>query len=420
MTDNTIKFAAPRIEVAAAQQNAKKTSELWMLFVLSLLMSFASVSTDLYLPAMPILAQELDAFAGGVELTISAFLIGFSLGQLIWGPLGDRYGRKMPILAGLILFVLGASGCALSDTIYQLIGWRVVQAIGACAAPVLARAMIRDLYAREKSAQMLSTLVLIMGIAPLIGPFLGAQILLVWDWHAIFWILSLVGIICALALLSLSETLPKVKRTSEPLSAAFQDYLAQLRHPLLIAYVASGAFFYVGIYAFVAGSPFVYIDYYQVTPDSYGLLFGCNVIGIMGVNLINSRLVMKFGVDRLFFLGTCITALAGIILAVNSKFGFAGILGLIIPLFIFTSMNGLIVANSVAATLDLSPDKAGTTSSLIGAMHYGAGVVSAAILALFNDGTPWTMGIIVAVAGIGSLLSALIARRLAKTKLASN
>ncbi|MBB6056117.1 MAG: Bcr/CflA family multidrug efflux MFS transporter [Gammaproteobacteria bacterium] len=390
---------------------APATQDLWVLVVLSLLMSFSSVSTDLYLPAMPVISQDLQAFSGGVELTISAFLIGFSSGQLLWGPLGDRYGRKMPIFAGLILFVLGAAGCAMSETIYQMIGWRIVQALGACAGPVLARAMIRDLYGREKSAQMLSTLVLIMGIAPLIGPLVGGQILAVSSWHAIFWTLVLVGCISIIALFTVPETLTGEKRTQEPLSAAFRDYFIQLRNPVLLGYVASGAFFYVGIYAFVAGSPFAYIDYYHLDAQAYGLLFGANIIGIMGVNLVNSRLVMKLGVDRLFYIGTWFSAVAGVALAVNAWSGWGGVAGLAVPIFVFTSMNGLIVANSVAGALDTAPHKAGTTSSLIGALHYGSGVISAAILGLLTDGTPWTMGLLVGIAGVGSLVSATLLRR---------
>lgn len=390
---------------------APATQDLWVLVVLSLLMSFSSVSTDLYLPAMPVISQDLQAFSGGVELTISAFLIGFSSGQLLWGPLGDRYGRKMPIFAGLILFVLGAAGCVMSETIYQMIGWRIVQALGACAGPVLARAMIRDLYGREKSAQMLSTLVLIMGIAPLIGPLVGGQILAVSSWHAIFWTLVLVGCISIIALFTVPETLTGEKRTQEPLSAAFRDYFIQLRNPVLLGYVASGAFFYVGIYAFVAGSPFAYIDYYHLDAQAYGLLFGANIIGIMGVNLVNSRLVMKLGVDRLFYIGTWFSAVAGVALAVNAWSGWGGVAGLAVPIFVFTSMNGLIVANSVAGALDTAPHKAGTTSSLIGALHYGSGVISAAILGLLTDGTPWTMGLLVGIAGVGSLVSATLLRR---------
>ena len=390
---------------------APATQDLWVLVVLSLLMSFSSVSTDLYLPTMPVISQDLQAFSGGVELTISAFLIGFSSGQLLWGPLGDRYGRKMPIFAGLILFVLGAAGCAMSETIYQMIGWRIVQALGACAGPVLARAMIRDLYGREKSAQMLSTLVLIMGIAPLIGPLVGGQILAVSSWHAIFWTLVLVGCISIIALFTVPETLTGEKRTQEPLSAAFRDYFIQLRNPVLLGYVASGAFFYVGIYAFVAGSPFAYIDYYHLDAQAYGLLFGANIIGIMGVNLVNSRLVMKLGVDRLFYIGTWFSAVAGVALAVNAWSGWGGVAGLAVPIFVFTSMNGLIVANSVAGALDTAPHKAGTTSSLIGALHYGSGVISAAILGLLTDGTPWTMGLLVGIAGVGSLVSATLLRR---------
>nr|WP_321269886.1 Bcr/CflA family multidrug efflux MFS transporter [uncultured Tolumonas sp.] len=384
--------------------------DIWVLMVLGLLMSFSSISTDLYLPAMPIMSRDLHAFAGGIELTISAFLVGFSLGQLLWGPLSDRYGRKLPIMLGLILFVFGAAGCALSENIYQMIGWRIVQAVGACSGPVLARAMIRDRYTRDKSAQMLSTLIMIMVIAPLIGPLVGGQIITVWTWHAIFWVLVVVGGLSGVALFTIPETLLIEKRTTAPLHMAFRDYFVQLQNPRLLGYIASGAFFYVGIYAYVAGSPAAYIQYYHVSPQSYGWLFGLNIIGIMAVNLVNSRLVVRLGVDRLFYLGTWITAIAGTMLAVNAKFGLGGLPGLLIPIFIFTSMNGLIVANSVAGALDLTPHKAGTTSSLIGAMHYGAGVISAALLGLCTDGTPWTMGLIIAIAGIGSLISATLLR----------
>jgi len=151
--------------------------------VLSTLLGFASISTDLYLPALPAMAAALHADAGTVELTIAGYLVGFSAGQLLWGPIGDRYGRRGPVAAGLVLFVIGSASCALSAGAGQMIGWRVVQAVGACAGVVLARAMVRDLYPRDRAAQMLSTL---MTIVPLLGPILGGQILALAGWRAIF------------------------------------------------------------------------------------------------------------------------------------------------------------------------------------------------------------------------------------------
>ncbi|MDB6034127.1 MAG: drug transporter protein, partial [Verrucomicrobiales bacterium] len=162
-----------------------------VLLILSALMGFASISTDLYLPAMPTMGRALRAGTGTVEWTISGYLIGFSLGQLLWGPIGDRLGRRLPVALGLILFVIGSAGCALADSAWGMIGWRVLQAVGACAGVVLARAMVRDLYEGDRAAQMLSTLMAVMAIAPLLGPIVGGQILALAGWRAIFW--TLVG-----------------------------------------------------------------------------------------------------------------------------------------------------------------------------------------------------------------------------------
>lgn len=160
---------------AVAIGPASRVSNLRFLVILSSLMAFASISTDMYLPALPALSVAFHTGPGRIQMTLSGFLVGFSLGQLLWGPIGDRYGRRIPIAVGVVLFVLGSAGCALSSTAAQMMGWRVVQAVGACAGPVLARAMVRDLYAREQSARMLSTLMLVTGIAPLVGPILGGQ-----------------------------------------------------------------------------------------------------------------------------------------------------------------------------------------------------------------------------------------------------
>src|SRR3954464_5875488 len=185
----------------SASGRAQAARRSWrVLAILSALMGFASISTDLYLPAMPAMGRALGADAGTVELTVSGYLIGFSLGQLLWGPIGDRYGRRGPVAIGLVLFVIGSAGCALAGSAAGMIGWRGVQAVGACAGVVLARAMVRDLYAGERAAQMLSTLMTVMAVAPLLGPILGGQILAVAGWRAIFWTLVGVGVVTLAAL----------------------------------------------------------------------------------------------------------------------------------------------------------------------------------------------------------------------------
>lgn len=389
--------------------------DLSILIILSALMSFASISTDLYLPAMPAIARDLHATAGGVELTLSGFLIGFSLGQLLWGPIGDRFGRRMPIVLGLIIFMVGSAGCALSSTMVQIVSWRVVQAIGACAGPVLARAMVRDLYARERSAQMLSTLFLFMAAAPLSGPILGGQILLIGSWHLIFWAMAGLGILALIGTLLLPETLPPSARTTEPLGAALKGYFQLLTNPRMMGYTLAIAFYYGGFYAFIAGTPFAYIDYYHVSPQMYGLLFSVNIVGVMGANLINSRLIPRLGSERLFHFGTGFAALSGAVMALNAWFGWGGIAGLAIPFLFYVAMNGFITANAVAGALAEVTHNAGACSSLIGAMQYGSGIFSAALLAWFADGTPWPMAATIGACAICCAFTAVLLRTVSKS-----
>lgn len=337
----------------------RTTNNVRLMLNLSALMSFASISTDMYLPALPAISRALHTDSAGVELTFSAFLIGFSLGQLIWGPISDRFGRKFPILIGMVLFIIGSVGCALSTTVTEMMVWRVVQALGACVGPVLSRAMVRDLYGREQSAKMLSTLILIMGVAPIAGPLVGGQILLLWSWPAIFWALAIVGLVTLFSFGRLPESLPPKHRTREPLRHTFATYLQLIRDPRLIGYALSGGFFYGGAYAFIVGTPFAYIDFYQVSPQAYGWLFGVNIVGMMIANFINGRLLSRMSSEQLFYRGAWTLAFFGVVLSVCVLFGWGGIWGLVIPIFFYMSMNGLIVANSVAGALAFFPPQSG-------------------------------------------------------------
>lgn len=377
-----------------------------VLAVLTMLMGFASISTDLYLPAMPAMSHALGASAGMVEWTISGYLIGFSLGQLLWGPVGDRYGRRLPVAIGLVLFIIGSAGCALAGSIPIMIFWRVVQAVGACASVVLARAMVRDLYSGDRAAQMLSTLLTVMAIAPLIGPMLGGQILTYAGWRAIFWLLVGVGGATLIALATLPETLPKERRNHEPLHRAMMRYRELLRDRKFVCYAFAGGFYYAGIFAYLAGTPHAYISYYHVPAQYYGLLFGVGIVGIMATNFANSRMVMKHSSKRLLGRGTAVAALAGIALAFTSHSGWGGLVGLVIPLFLFVGIAGFVAANSIAGAMTNFPKHAGAASAMVGAIHYGCGVIGSAMVGVFADGTPWPMGAVIAVGGIGSFIFA--------------
>ncbi|AQS86667.1 major facilitator superfamily transporter [Neoasaia chiangmaiensis NBRC 101099] len=404
-----------RIPDATVLSRRKGMQQWHILVVLSVLMGFASISTDFYLPAMPEMARSLSASAGQVALTVSGYLAGFSLGQLFWGPVGDRYGRRLPIAVGLAMFTCGSAGCALSSTITTMIIWRVVQAVGACASVVLARAMVRDLYHGARATQMLSTLMTIMAIAPLIAPLLGGQILQLSGWRAIFWILVVVGILTSLALFSVPETLSPEKRHTDRISNAFLRYGALLRQPRLLGYAGSGGCFYAGMFAYISGSPFAYITYHHVPETRYGLLFGASIIGIMLTNQINARLAHRLGSDCLLKLGCVGAMLAAIMLMVTSWLDLGGLWGLAIPLFFYVSMAGFIIANSLVGALHDHSGQAGTVSALVGAVHYGSGIAGSALVGFFADGTPVPMSCIIAITSIAGFLFLILIRKVKST-----
>ena len=377
---------------------------LRVLAILSTLMAFASISTDLYLPALPAMGHALHAGVGAIEWTISGYLIGFSVGQLFWGPIADRLGRRLPVALGLLLFIAGSAGCALSTNAASLIAWRGVQAVGACASVVLARAMVRDLYDGARAARMPSTLITVMAIAPLVGPSVGGLILRLASWRAIFWALVVVGLLTLASLRLLPETLRSEHRSRESLRAAFRGYAELLRHGPLLAYAGAGGCFYGGVYAYIAGTPFAFIAYDHLSPQAYGLLFAAGILGIMATNQINGRLVGRLGSDRLLRWGAYGAALAAAWSVVAASTGWGGLAGLVIPLFGFVSANGFIVANSMAGALGIFPRRAGAVSALVGSVQYGSGILGSAFVGLFADGTPRPMTWVIALFSVGSVL----------------
>ena len=380
-------------------ENTSVSLFVWL--VLGGLMAFTSLSTDIYLPAMPQMQLDLQ---GDIELTVTGFLIGFAIAQIIWGPISDRYGRKMPLVIGLILFMIGSVGCALSETIGQILAARVVQALGACVGPMLSRAMVRDMLDSKKAAEMLSTLMILMALAPIFGPLIGGQMLKFTSWQSIFWLLTIIGAVMLISLKKLPETLPEQNRQSTSLLNAFKKYGVLLRNRRFMAYTLCVSFFYVGVYAFVAGSPEIYITYFGVDPQHYGWLFALNVFGIVSLSFANRILVHKFSLDLLLRVATAIAMVAGLVLVVLVKLQIGGIYGVVVPVFFFFSMNGIIAATTTAAALDKVPEMAGAAAALLGALQYGSGILSTLLLTLFGDnqGSPWTMSWIIALFGVAS------------------
>lgn len=365
------------------------------LIILSALMAFTSLSTDIYLPALPAMEAALH---GDAELTITGFVAGFALGQLFWGPVADRTGRKLPLYIGIVLFVIGSVGCAMADSMQTLVLWRFFQALGACVGPMLSRTMIRDLYGPQEAAQMLSTLVMAMAVAPIVGPMLGGLLLKVSGWEANFWLLTGIGPLMFFAVCRLPETLPAERREGGPLGKTFLGYWPLLHNRTFVRYTLCVTFFYMAIYAFIAGSPYVYITYFGIDSSWYGPLFGVNILGVVALSAINRRLLRRHTLAWMLRISTRIAALAGLCPAALAATGTGGIWGVALPVFVVFSMNGIIAACCNAASLaSVEGSRAGSAAALMGAMQYGSGMVSTPLLALFSDGTPRTMAVIIAV-----------------------
>jgi DHA1 family bicyclomycin/chloramphenicol resistance-like MFS transporter len=399
-----IDAAAMSAPSAVLSEPTNKRPPLHLMLALSGLMSLGSLSTDMYLPALPTIAGAYGVSVATVQLTLTTFLIGFCGGQLIWGPIGDRFGRRGPAALGLTLFAAGSIGCALSGSIGQMVLWRTFQAFGASAGPVLARAMVRDLYARDQAARMLSILILVMGVAPLLGPILGGLVLLHWVWQGIFWIQAALGVGGLIGIAIIKETLRPENRARLRPMEMLVSYVQILKHKRLLGYGLTSGFYYGAVYAYLAGSPFVYITLYHVPAHLYGWLFGLNIVGMMAMNAVNTRLVMTIGSDQVLRYGISAIAAGGVVLMIDAWTGFGGLTGLVAPLFVVVAMNGAVVANSVAGALQAFPRKAGAASAVVGAIQFGMGILTSAMTGWLADGTAFTLAWIIGACGVSGLL----------------
>ncbi|HEY0836776.1 MAG TPA: Bcr/CflA family multidrug efflux MFS transporter [Azospirillum sp.] len=390
-----------------APQHRPAVDTRWLAIVLSTMMAFGPLAIDMYLPALPAIGRDLAAAPAAVQMSLSGFFLGFGIGQLVWGPLGDRVGRRGPIAAGIALFVVGSVGCALAGDASHLAMWRFVQAFGSCAAPVLARAMVRDLYPQDQAARMLSLMMLIMSVAPMAAPLVGGQVLTHFGWRAIFVGLAGFGVLAAMALFTIPESLPASRRSGAGIPTMLLGYVRLLGNRRYLAYALSGAFFFGGMFAYIAGTPFVYIEYYGVPAELYGLLFGLNVVGMMIFNIVNRRLVLKAGSDRVLRAGALAGAVFAVVLAVTGATGTLGLVGIVVPLFAYLSMTGLIAANAMAGAMSVNPAMAGAASGLAGTLQFGVGALASAMIGWFADGSPAPMVLVIGGMGIAAALAAL-------------
>ena len=376
-----------------------------MIFILGVITAFAPLSIDLYLPGLPLIEQDLEVSAALTQLSLSLFFVGLASGQFLYGPLADRYGRRGPLLAGIVMYLAATLVCALAPSIEVLLGGRLVQGFGAAAGPVIARAVVRDIYAGRRAARVMSFVILVMTLAPLIAPVLGGWLSAGLGWRATFWALTGFALLCAVMLLiGLPETHPRERRPEGRLSRLFMGYVPILRDPLSLAYLGAGGMAFGALFAYVAGSPFVYTRVFDVPQAQFGYYFALNVIGLLIGNLTNGQLVMRFGHRRMLTAGVLTMAVASAVMLVMAASGITA-QWLITPvLFVALATVGIIAANTVAGLLDRHPDHAGAASALFGVAQFGLGALSAGLVGLLGGHPLLTM---VSVMSLAATLAAL-------------
>jgi DHA1 family bicyclomycin/chloramphenicol resistance-like MFS transporter len=375
---------------------------------LALMMTFPPLAIDMFLPALTRIGQEFEAPQSYVEWTLTAFLLGFGIGQIFWGALSDRAGRKLPIIAGILLYTFGCIGCSLSPTIFSLAIWRFIQALGACAGPVLARAMVRDSFARDRAASVLSLMLLLMGAAPLAAPFMGGYVLLLADWRMIFWVQAGFGGLALLAIFLMPETLPRTARSKPSLSQMLANYKIVLTNWRFLGYAICSSFIFAGLFAYIAGTPYIYIEIFKVPPEQYGYLFGINIFGMMMISLINAKMVLRHGSDILLRIGCLSAGAIGLTLLFFAMARIGGLAALAGTLFLFLSIVGLISANAMAGAMADFPHIAGSASALVGLSQFAFGAAGAAAVGFFANGTAVSMAAVICAAGLCSSLSNLL------------
>ncbi|MFD0168970.1 multidrug effflux MFS transporter [Streptomyces decoyicus] len=398
--------AAP---AAPAARVASRRTGLLVTLVLGGLTAVPPLSMDMYLPALPQVTAALHSPAATVQLTLTTCLAGMALGQMIVGPMSDKWGRRRPLLAGMVIYILATALCAIAPTTELLIAFRLLQGLAGAAGIVIARAVVRDLYDGVAMARFFSTLMLISGVAPVVAPLIGGQILQITDWRGVFVVLTAVGV--ALTLLvwrRLDETLPPEGRHSGGLGQTLRTMRDLLADRAFSGYLLVGAFAFAALFAYISASPFVIQEIYGASPQVFSLLFGINSVGLVLVGQFNGKvLVGRVGLDKVLGTGLAVIALAaaGLLLMSSGVFGRVGLVPVAAGLFVLMSAMGLVMPSTNTLALLRTRHAAGSASALLGTSTFLLGSVASPLVGIAGERTALPMALVQLSCAILALVS---------------
>ena len=405
---------ANAVEPALAEQYVGNRY-LKLVLVLGALSAIGPLTVDTYLPALPSLTAQFGATDVQAQTTITGLLIGLGLGQLVIGPLSDAVGRRKPLLIGLAGHGLMSVLCALAPTITLLAVTRTLQGVAGAAVAVVAMAMVRDLFSGYRAAQLLSRLVLVLGIAPILAPSLGSALLKLTSWQGIFVVLAGFAVaLFALAFFALPETLPPSRRIPASVRSTLGAYRALVRDRTFLVLVAVAALMFSVLFAYVAGSSFILQNQFGLSPQQFGIAFSTTAIGLIIATQINPLLLKRWAPIQILSAAVVIALAGALLLLATSLTGFGGLLGFMAPLWIVVASLGLSFPNAPAAALSRHGETAGTAAAMLGASQFVLGGLVAPLVGALDNGTPVPMAaIMVSALSVAGLLLVISRKSLA-------
>jgi DHA1 family bicyclomycin/chloramphenicol resistance-like MFS transporter len=382
-----------------------------LILILGSLTALAPFSIDMYLPGFPAIAKDLDTTISKVALSLSSFFIGISAGQLLYGPLLDRFGRKKPLYIGLIIYIIASAGCAFATSIDALIALRFIQALGSCAATVAAVAMVRDLFPIQDSAKVFAMLMLVLGVSPMIAPTLGGYVTAHLGWHTIFIILLGIGVFNLIAsFLWLPEVYqPDTSMSLKP-KPIINNFLFVMREPQFYTYALTGALAFAGLFVYISGSPLLFMDIFKVKEETYGWIFALLSVGFIGSSQVNTLLLRRFKSEQIIFVAMLAQVITIVFFLIGGINGWFGLYTTIFLLFKFLCCLGFVSPNASALTLAPFTKNAGSAAALMGAIQMGLGALASVGIGLINAHSVVPMLAIMAACSLLAFLVLIIGR----------